>query len=594
MRKMMRGLALGVLMPLALAYGCTSESEVGEQTGSPDGSLFPTPESRCDDGLDDDGDGYVDEGCVCTPGDQAVCYGGDISTRNIGVCKDGAHDCLGSGEFGEWDGECHGDTLPGTETCNGLDDDCDGSVDEGCECSAVGESRACGGEQTLPLPCKQGTQVCQEDGIWSECEGAVLPAAEVCGDDIDNDCNGEVDDGCEEPDSGTGGSGGSGGSAPDGGSDADVPDSEPPPACLSECTPGSWVNVGAPTSLDTFSRHSMVACARESEVHVAVQDGTSVRYRILDWTGDMISESTLPISIRAKEERLGSLVCLPSSVVLAFIDDSAHTKLVAVDTSGNATAGPVDLPTTGTQNNSWTPRLARVGSELYGFWIEPSRTLSLRRFDASLNAIGSAVVLMEGVNEHMMEVAGRQDDAVLALFSDIESAYRLLVVDATGAKSAVPLAEPTSSEIKSTLHITMASHADESAICMETIGNQGYGEPYDMWCAIVDDSGNALSPYQNVSTPNLYSTAWAALASDDCGFFLGKFCRRTLTKTCTNYAEIGLGNATDGWNISGLPNPVEEASGASQSVQLVRWGTRMLLVDLRKDGQLQAIPFTCS
>jgi len=83
-----------------------------------------------------------------------------------------------------------------------VDNDCDGAVDEGCDCGTVGESRSCGWSPNLSLPCKPGQQTCQSNGTWSDCVGVVFPAEETCGDGIDNDCNGLVDDGCGEPDGG--------------------------------------------------------------------------------------------------------------------------------------------------------------------------------------------------------------------------------------------------------------------------------------------------------------------------------------------------------------------------------------------------------
>ena len=43
-------------------------------------------------------------------------------------------------------------------------------------------------------PCHAGTQTCGEGGMWGACEGEVVPAAEVCGDGVDNNCNGKVDE----------------------------------------------------------------------------------------------------------------------------------------------------------------------------------------------------------------------------------------------------------------------------------------------------------------------------------------------------------------------------------------------------------------
>ena len=42
----------------------------------------------------------------------------------------------------------------------------------------------------------RGTSTCAEDGLsWGVCTGEVLPlASEVCGNTVDDDCNGEVDE----------------------------------------------------------------------------------------------------------------------------------------------------------------------------------------------------------------------------------------------------------------------------------------------------------------------------------------------------------------------------------------------------------------
>ena len=43
-------------------------------------------------------------------------------------------------------------------------------------------------------PCKKGTRTCIEGGIWSRCEGEVLPKAEDCTNGIDDNCNGMIDE----------------------------------------------------------------------------------------------------------------------------------------------------------------------------------------------------------------------------------------------------------------------------------------------------------------------------------------------------------------------------------------------------------------
>lgn len=70
-------------------------------------------------GIDDNCDGIIDNFTES-------CYTGPAGTLNNGICKAGIKTCTN----GAWS-NCYGEVLPQTETCNGIDDNCDGSVDEG-------------------------------------------------------------------------------------------------------------------------------------------------------------------------------------------------------------------------------------------------------------------------------------------------------------------------------------------------------------------------------------------------------------------------------------------------------------------------------
>jgi len=76
--------------------------------------------------------------------------------------------------------------------------DCDSQPDSaGCPCESA-EPVVCyeGPDGTLGVgPCGAGIQACN-GGRWSACAGQVLPTAEAC-DGRDDDCNGVVDDACE-------------------------------------------------------------------------------------------------------------------------------------------------------------------------------------------------------------------------------------------------------------------------------------------------------------------------------------------------------------------------------------------------------------
>ena len=53
-----------------------------------------------------------------------------------------------------------------------------------------GDTRPCGSAVGI---CEKGISACQE-GMWGSCEGGVTASDEDCTDGLDNDCNGLVDD----------------------------------------------------------------------------------------------------------------------------------------------------------------------------------------------------------------------------------------------------------------------------------------------------------------------------------------------------------------------------------------------------------------
>jgi hypothetical protein len=108
----------------------------------------------------------------------------------------------------QWATTCDNPVADGcqaTELCNGLDDNCNGEIDETCTC-VPGRVQACFGGRPGRVgvgACVKGTQTCQgggEFGTWGPCRGGINPTPEVC-DDLDNDCNGCPDDGlcCDPP-----------------------------------------------------------------------------------------------------------------------------------------------------------------------------------------------------------------------------------------------------------------------------------------------------------------------------------------------------------------------------------------------------------
>ncbi|MSQ82291.1 MAG: hypothetical protein EXR77_05140 [Myxococcales bacterium] len=116
---------------------CTDGNEctVGDKCGTDKAGKYTCVAGsgpNCDDGnpcTADTCDGKA--GCKNTidPSAQAICYSGDPATKGKGICKAGLQNCDALGKLGP----CLNQVLPeAKDTCDGMDNDCNGITDPGC------------------------------------------------------------------------------------------------------------------------------------------------------------------------------------------------------------------------------------------------------------------------------------------------------------------------------------------------------------------------------------------------------------------------------------------------------------------------------
>jgi len=204
------------LLTLLFLLGCPGEPKIDDSAGPPsvdadgdgfdeandcddlDADVHPGADELCN-GVDDDCDGFIDsddpgllDGAVFYADKDADGYGDIESPASACSASDGTVDDASDCDDG--DASIHPD---GEELCNGLDDDCDGDIDEGLELETWfmdADADGYGDDTSMVEACVAPDGTVADSSDCDDADGTINPgAAELCN-DLDDDCDGDIDE----------------------------------------------------------------------------------------------------------------------------------------------------------------------------------------------------------------------------------------------------------------------------------------------------------------------------------------------------------------------------------------------------------------
>jgi PKD repeat protein len=191
---------------------CNGDCDDGDDAVNPGASeLCNAGDDDCDgnidEGFDTDNDGYTscngdcnDNNAAIKPGATEICDGIDNNCSN-GI--DEGFDLDNDG-FTTCGGDCNDNNASinpaAAEICNGIDDNCAGGIDNGLSFVTYyidTDNDGYGNNQISVSACSQPSGYVTTGGDCNDNNNAVRPnVAEICGNNVDENCNGQISEGC--------------------------------------------------------------------------------------------------------------------------------------------------------------------------------------------------------------------------------------------------------------------------------------------------------------------------------------------------------------------------------------------------------------